>query len=153
MVDNPGYFNLKNINKVKSIILFRQIIVGSLIVGLSSCFKGDFIISSSIEVADIVVTEDGIVQIAAQMFAKDVERISGREPKIVSESESDFQIKAGTLGLNDDFDKLCKQINSRRQPEQTDSFDSWKRCSWYNLRLDGAQQNDRCFSVVLVGRC
>ncbi len=108
-MDNSGYFNLKNINQVNSIMLLRQIIVGLLIMGLFACSKDEFVISSSKSTADIVVNENGVVQTAAQMFVKDVERVSGREPKVVSESESNFQIKVGTLGLNNEFDGFCEQ--------------------------------------------
>ncbi|MDX8339378.1 glycosyl hydrolase 115 family protein [Draconibacterium sp. IB214405] len=102
----------------------RPLIFAVLALVMSACTKGEFIISSSKSVVDIVVNEDGVVQTAAQLFAEDVERISNRKPEIVNQSESDFQIKVGTLGMNDDFDKTCQQngIDTDELKEKWEAF-------------------------------
>lgn len=80
-------------------------------VNFSNAQKTDsFIISSPHNTVDIVVhpNEKEFVHTAVDLFANDVFSVSNRKPEIKSTSDSPFQIKVGTLGLNPDFDRECE---------------------------------------------
>ncbi len=68
-----------------------------------------FIVSSPEEIAQLVVrsNEKLVVYTAIDLFARDIFSVSGRNPEIKSSSNSPYQIKVGTLGLNPDFDQEC----------------------------------------------
>lgn len=73
--------------------------------------QGDktFIVSSSIETAQIVISdkEDSLVYTTAALFAGDVYQITSRRPEVNSKDKKLYQIKAGTVGVNANFDKEC----------------------------------------------
>jgi hypothetical protein len=80
--------------------------------------KGTFIISSPQETAQLVISnnEDHLVVTAAELFAGDVYKISNRKPELKSSGTSVYQVMAGTLGINNNFDNACKKagINTER---------------------------------------
>lgn len=53
--------------------------------------------------------EHHLVYTAAGLFADDVNKITGKPLRIESVSDGQSQIKVGTLGVNSDFDKECKE--------------------------------------------
>lgn len=72
--------------------------------------EGDvFVISSPQNTADIVFhsNEKEFVHTAVDLFANDVWMVSEQKPEVTSNSDSPFQVKVGTLGLNPEFDREC----------------------------------------------
>ena len=71
--------------------------------------KGTFVISSPQNTAEIVVqsNEKEFVHTAVDLFANDVLMVTDRKPEIKTSSDSPYQIKIGTIGLNPDFDREC----------------------------------------------
>lgn len=74
--------------------------------------KGDFVVVSPMGRADLVVDslEDHLVHTAAGLLADDVFLVSGSRPVIKTNSQSDYQIRIGTLGVNPAFDAECKSV-------------------------------------------
>ncbi|MEQ8474274.1 MAG: glycosyl hydrolase 115 family protein [Marinoscillum sp.] len=70
-----------------------------------------FIISSPETTVQLILDkkEDHLVHIAVGLFADDVHSISSKRPKLVSVGDSQYQLKAGTLGVNAGFDKECEK--------------------------------------------
>jgi hypothetical protein len=74
--------------------------------------KGDFILVRGGDTADLLVSTDDfkVVQIAAREFAGDVERVTGKRPRLVSEPSkaSRYSVIIGTLGKSPLIDSLVR---------------------------------------------
>ncbi len=72
--------------------------------------KGDFSLVRQSQAADILVSSDDfkVVQIAAQDFAEDVERVTGKQPALSSDAShlSRYAVIVGTLGKSPFIDSL-----------------------------------------------
>ncbi len=83
----------------------------SLVLKLNAKPQGSFLIASPKIAATLVLDkkECRLVHTAAHIFTDDVARITGKQLQIVPESNNNYQIKVGTLGVNNDFDQECKK--------------------------------------------
>ncbi|MGS2764349.1 glycosyl hydrolase 115 family protein [Sinomicrobium sp. M5D2P9] len=95
-------------NRVLVVVLLTFFPVSSNVVAQE---KRSFIISSAETTAQIICdkNEGRPVHTAAQLFADDVYRISGQKAELRSRGNSEYQVKAGTLGVSEGFDKACKE--------------------------------------------
>ena len=77
----------------------------------SASANGKFVISTKNEQATFHISEqeEEVVHTAAYLFTADVARITGRMLHLISENKCNSQIKIGTLGVNDQFDKECER--------------------------------------------
>lgn len=98
-------------NQVLNRILVALFAFFSISPNLSGQEKHPFIISSPETTAQIIINgnESQPVHTAAQLFADDVYRITGQKPELRNAGNSEYQLKAGTLGVNSDFDKECRK--------------------------------------------
>ena len=71
--------------------------------------EGAFVVSSPQNTVEIVVqtNEKEFVHTAVDLFANDVLSVSGQKSEIKANSDSPYQIKVGTLGINSEFDQEC----------------------------------------------
>jgi len=88
--------------------------------------KNAFILSSPQTTAQVILDnkEVQLVHTAAGLFADDINNISGRRPEIRSVGNSQFLIKAGTLGVNKSFDNECKKagIDTHRLKSKWEAY-------------------------------
>src|SRR3989442_12332977 len=82
--------------------------------------KGDFSLVRQSQAADILVSSDDfkVVQIAAQNFAEDVERVTGKKPALSGDAShlSRYAVIVGTLGKSPFIDSLVH--NGKLKVEQ-----------------------------------
>ncbi|MFD2034752.1 glycosyl hydrolase 115 family protein [Belliella marina] len=73
--------------------------------------RESFVIASPQTTSQIILDkgEELVVNTAAEVFAKDVFNVSGALPQIVQAGSAKYQIKAGTLGVNNSFDRECRE--------------------------------------------
>src|SRR5262245_39941745 len=90
--------------------------------------KGDFKLAERTRVADIVVAAEDfkVVQIAAENFAADVQRVTGKKPSVHNDigTLSGHVVFAGTLGKSSFIDSLVSQrkLDVGRLRGQWESF-------------------------------
>src|SRR5258708_17128740 len=90
--------------------------------------KGDFSLVRQSQAADILVSSDDfkVVQIAAQNFAEDVERVTGKKPALSSDAShlSRYAVIVGTLGKSPFIDSLVHsgKLNLEQLRGQWESF-------------------------------
>nr|WP_321355171.1 glycosyl hydrolase 115 family protein [uncultured Draconibacterium sp.] len=91
-------------------IFILTLILFSAYTGFSQNNAGFFIASPG-ERAQIILNEneEDLVHIASGMLADDIKKVSGQLLELTGSGNSKYQIKIGTVGRDDDFDRECKQ--------------------------------------------
>ncbi len=90
--------------------------------------KGDFSLVWKSQAADILVSSDDfkVVQIAAQNFAEDVERVTGKKPALSRDAShvSRYAVIVGTLGKSPFINSLVRigKLNVEQMRGQWESF-------------------------------
>ncbi len=93
-----------------------------------SCSSKDtpFIVSSPGITTHIVINdnEDELVKTAANLFSDDIFNVSGKRPEFTKQDDSKYLIKVGTIGINKDFDKVCKEagIDVKKLQSQWEAY-------------------------------
>lgn len=90
-------------------ILFLLILFSTLISGQT---KEAFVIASPKTNATLILdkNEHHLVYTAAELFADDIYKITSKKLQILSNSNENYQVKIGTLGVNSNFDHECKKF-------------------------------------------
>lgn len=93
-------------NRILTLLAFSAIYSN-----LTAQEKRSFIIASPETTAQIIFDKNEAqpVHTAARLFADDVYRVTSQRPELRTVGDSGYQLKAGTLGVNKDFDKECKE--------------------------------------------